>query len=694
MTLSRAVRVGGLIIVTLLAFIAVFQGNQRHVFAAVNPILGTDIVCKVYTRLDAQGNPLPHLLPNGCAPTPPIGQATIKIVKQVSGGTAAPSDFSIHIMANGSEVSGSPQPGSLSGTIYTGFSPGTYPVSETGGPSGYTATYSGACDSSGNVQVAASDIATCTITNTYGAPPTPPENTLALCTDGIDNDADGKVDLADPDCAAFMPKLTIVKHTKDITGAFGLSASFSFKVLAGSGGNQVASTTVSTVSGYGTSTPIQIPAGASTLTENQKFGWDLTDLSCVSTGASVSTSLPGGATITAHAGDSITCTFTNTVNGANGGGGGGGPKQCADGIDNDGDGLTDSEDPGCHTDYNPYNPSSYDDTLDDESAVGTTQCSDGVDNDSDGQADMADPGCHTDHNPYNDSSYDPDLDDESAVGTTQCSDGVDNDGDDKVDAADPGCHSDFDASNNASFDPTRGDESAAPSESTTPVGGSAPSGGGGGGGGGAIGNGPIVNSYGVVNGTVLGTSTAATGTIATSPTESCDWYLTAFIRVGQQNPPEQVKRLQTVLHNFEGANLEINGVYDAATIAAVNAFQAKYASEVLTPWGISAPTGYVYLTTRKKINEVFCHNTVQFPLTQQQLDEIARVRALSTEWAPIAPTTPEAPATPAAPSIGQSAPAAPWVNTATATSTATAGAEGSSRSFWNFVDFIRNLIPR
>ncbi len=40
----------------------------------------------------------------------------------------------------------------------------------------------------------------------------PPENTLPLCSDGVDNDGDGQVDLADVGCAEFKPMLTVVKH--------------------------------------------------------------------------------------------------------------------------------------------------------------------------------------------------------------------------------------------------------------------------------------------------------------------------------------------------------------------------------------------------------------------------------------------------------------------------------------------------
>jgi hypothetical protein len=109
----------------------------------------------------------------------------------------------------------------------------------------------------------------------------------------------------------------------------------------------------------------------------------------------------------------------------------------------------------------------------------------------------------------------------------------------------------------------------------------------------------------------------------------CSEYLTSYIRFGADNDTQQVTRLQTVLKDFEGAPIEITGVYDAATLAAVNAFQLKYASEVLEPWGIHEPTGFVYLTTKKKINEVYCQGMTQFPLSIPQQEEIAHVRLVN-----------------------------------------------------------------
>jgi LPXTG-motif cell wall-anchored protein len=44
----------------------------------------------------------------------------------------------------------------------------------------------------------------------------------------------------------------------------------------------------------------------------------------------------------------------------------GAPPQCSDGIDNDGDGVIDADDPGCHTDGDASNPDSYDPLHDSE----------------------------------------------------------------------------------------------------------------------------------------------------------------------------------------------------------------------------------------------------------------------------------------------------------------------------------------
>ena len=95
------------------------------------------------------------------------------------------------------------------------------------------------------------------------------------------------------------------------------------------------------------------------------------------------------------------------------------PPQCSDGVDNDGNGLSDyPSDPNC------------DDPGDDgESPV--YQCSDSIDNDGDGYVDYpSDAGCVS-------SSDDDEL---NLIALPQCSDSIDNDGDGYVDyPSDAGC---------------------------------------------------------------------------------------------------------------------------------------------------------------------------------------------------------------------------------------------------------------
>ncbi|MEM1350429.1 MAG: hypothetical protein AAGI01_17850, partial [Myxococcota bacterium] len=99
---------------------------------------------------------------------------------------------------------------------------------------------------------------------------------------------------------------------------------------------------------------------------------------------------------------------------------------CADGIDNDGDGLADAQDPQC---FGPLH--AEDATGISRRAVGT--CADGEDNDGDGVTDRDDPSCVLGEG---DEGGAPSLD----VAPGPCDDGQDNDGDGLSDAADPGCY--------------------------------------------------------------------------------------------------------------------------------------------------------------------------------------------------------------------------------------------------------------
>jgi uncharacterized repeat protein (TIGR01451 family) len=121
------------------------------------------------------------------------------------------------------------------------------------------------------------------------------------------------------------------------------------------------------------------------------------------------------------------------------------PKaQCQDGFDNDGDGLVDfPQDPGCSSkqdndEFNfscPFNCSSSSSSpmssSSSSSSAPAPQCRDGIDNDGDGATDTSDFSC----------GGNPDDNDETNP-KAACQDGSDNDGDGLVDfPQDPGCTS-------------------------------------------------------------------------------------------------------------------------------------------------------------------------------------------------------------------------------------------------------------
>ncbi len=90
---------------------------------------------------------------------------------------------------------------------------------------------------------------------------------------------------------------------------------------------------------------------------------------------------------------------------------------------------------------------------------------------------------------------------------------------------------------------------------------------------------------------------------------SCGLTMNQHLRIGSsKNLVDQVKILQGLLNKYLGLTppLPITGHFGPLTEAAVKAFQAKYADDILSPWGISSPTGLVYLSTLYWINHLEC----------------------------------------------------------------------------------------
>ena len=180
-----------------------------------------------------------------------------KAVVNDSGGSASASAWSIHVKSGSTEVAGSPQPGSAEGTTYT-LVPGTYAVSETGGPSGYALTgFTGDCNGEGMVTVVAGESKTCTLTN--------------------------------DDVAAHLKLVKVVTNDnggKAVAGDFMLSAAGPTPI-SGAGGVDK-----------------DVSAGTYALSETGPAGYAASAWVC--TGGTQS-----GSSVTLAAGESATCTLTN-----------------------------------------------------------------------------------------------------------------------------------------------------------------------------------------------------------------------------------------------------------------------------------------------------------------------------------------------------------------------------------------------
>lgn len=106
---------------------------------------------------------------------------------------------------------------------------------------------------------------------------------------------------------------------------------------------------------------------------------------------------------------------------------------CNDGLDNDGNGLIDAEDPSCYTPF-----------MNEGDLFPDAECADGVDNDGDGLIDALDPKCL--HRNFG-----------AEAGTdNSCTDGIDNDGDGLIDLDDPDCASGSEFPAGSSFTPSAG----------------------------------------------------------------------------------------------------------------------------------------------------------------------------------------------------------------------------------------------
>ena len=547
MRLTPTLRVASVFLLGIVLALGAIEGNQRQVHAdAISDLegLGERIICKVFTDLNAVGSPLPHLDVDGdCSTSPPPpptpqcsdgidndgdglidnadpgcsgtsdnDEANAVVVPQCSDGTDNDSDGFVD--SNDPNCHSDANPTNTSSYNPNGIESGSLPACWNGIDDDGDGLKDWAAEGGDPGCTSAIDTDETDVT-----PPAGSENTLALCSDGADNDGDSKIDISDTDCSAFKPKLVVVKIVINDNGGTSGISNFSLSVAT---------------TGPGMAESIGVSSG-STTTLSFAGAWKVGETANSNYTASFGGDCNAGGEVVVGIGQVKTCTITNN-------------------------------------DVAPQAPA----------------CSDGVDNDADGLIDSADPGCA------------------NASDTDELNSNSPGDSDNQNGGGSTGDNGSGNGSNNG--------------------GGSSGSGGGG--------NGPSVGSFGIMDGTaggvVLGASTSTLATTTESmPPESCDTFITAYIRSGRANDAEQVRRLQMILRDTEGASVDINGTYDAATESAVHSFQTKYAADILTPWGIEKSTGYVYITTRRKLNEIYCRKTKEFPLSSQDLAEIVRVRELA-----------------------------------------------------------------
>jgi peptidoglycan hydrolase-like protein with peptidoglycan-binding domain len=100
------------------------------------------------------------------------------------------------------------------------------------------------------------------------------------------------------------------------------------------------------------------------------------------------------------------------------------------------------------------------------------------------------------------------------------------------------------------------------------------------------------------------------------------------MRIDLNNKKEEVLKLQNFLKIGQGYDVEETGVFDEKTDKAVKAFQEKYSGDVLKPWGSdSKPTGYVYITTKNKINQIVCGDSNLNDVEKKIVDEYVKSKS-------------------------------------------------------------------
>ena len=113
--------------------------------------------------------------------------------------------------------------------------------------------------------------------------------------------------------------------------------------------------------------------------------------------------------------------------------------------------------------------------------------------------------------------------------------------------------------------------------------------------------------------------------LAYTGTSSCP-LISSQMKFGSNNNASDVSKLQAFLNKILTINLAVNGQFDQATENAVKAFQTKYMSDIMGPWGATQSSGFVYITTMKQINKLACNSPLTLSADEMSIIDAYKAR--------------------------------------------------------------------
>ena len=150
---------------------------------------------------------------------------------------------------------------------------------------------------------------------------------------------------------------------------------------------------------------------------------------------------------------------------------------------------------------------------------------------------------------------------------------------------------------------------------------------------------PTAEAWGEVEFGYIQTTAPATTQVGGACTE----LITTNMALRLRNDPTEVLKLQVFLNSSLDTQIAASGpgspgnettIFGSLTAAAVKKFQQKFASEILTPLGLTQGTGSVYASTRAKINALACGSPALLNSIEEQNTESQNVSATVTASAP------------------------------------------------------------